>query len=257
MKKKAAENSPAVWCLRLIGLWYPENESGTLHKIYHWYSTIYFIMYVMHVLSMTIHVCLECRDVETFAASTYVLSIKVIAVYKRIYIRTGMTLARRLISILDDEKFQPKDATQEKIEMKLYTDWKIKANSLLFGVFNTVLFLIISPFIDGISKMKLPFAAWYPLVPEELGVATYTFLYVFQALGTIFAGACNVGTDVFISQILNNITTQCGLVSHTAENLFEYSRRDLKKIEPSREEVLKNMNNSLISCMIQHKAILE
>ncbi|XP_044745328.1 odorant receptor 49b-like [Coccinella septempunctata] len=168
-----------------------------------------------------------------------------------------MALARKLIYILDEDKFQPKDSKQEIIEEKLYSEWKIKANTLLFGVFNTVIFLVISPIIDGISKMKLPFAAWYPFVPERPSIAVYTALYIFQALGTMYAGCCNVGTDVFISQILNNITMQCNLVSHTVENLYEYSKKDLNLQGPSRKEALKNMNNTLISCMIQHKAILQ
>lgn len=257
MRKKVAENSSAVWSLRLCGLWYPEKKNILLYNMYSWYSRIYFLMYVVHVSSMVTHVCLTCRDVESFAASTYVLSIKVIAVYKRIYISAGISLARKLIYILDDDQFQPKDANQEKIEKKLFNSWRITANTLLFGVFNTVLFLILSPFIDGISKMRLPFGAWYPFQQENQGVVTYTILYAFQSLGTMFAGCTNVGTDVFISQILNNISMQCNLMSDTAENLYEFSAKDLDMSEPTREQILKNMNRTLISCIKQHKAILE
>ncbi|KAK9884255.1 hypothetical protein WA026_005205 [Henosepilachna vigintioctopunctata] len=253
MRKEAAHNSPAIWVLWIVRIWFPE-KSSKYYTLYKLYTFVYFFMYIIHVATMVVHVSTIYQDIGALSATFYVLSIKLIGVYKVIYILKGMIFSQELLNVLEEKIFLPKDKRQENLEKSLFYGWKIRASIIIIGVAITVLFLNVWPVIDGLSNKRLPFTSWYPFDYQEFPL--FGVIFLFQAMGTIYAGCINVGTDTFASQIMANIQIQCYILSDTLKHLFEYSKINLQSKNVPRQVIYENMNKMLIECVQHHRAIL-
>ena len=230
-----------IFLLRITGLW-PEGDKTYEPGFYMMWCLISVSIFVIgHISFQVINVYFIAHDLESIAASSYLLFIEILAGVKAFYLIKNMKILKERMVVFKSDWFQPKNTKQRNfIESSMYF-WNRVYKMFLSMFFGCNTFWAIYPMVDNSKEKRLPFLGWYPYDFHKSPY--YEVTYVYQVLGICYLTTVHMNVDALVSIL--NIYTSCQ---------FEMLRDNIRNLASVNQN--DNVQKNMLECVEHHKNIL-
>ena len=129
-----------------------------------------------------------------------------------------MSIVKKLMRMLDDDLFQPRDVSQVALVQPNLDVWKMIYKAFMTTCCGSNLFWAVFPLLDKSSEgNRLPFLAWYPYNTKISPM--YEITYAHQVLSYTCTCVTPINVDTFIAAINVYTTSQFDILCDILRNL--------------------------------------
>lgn len=228
-----------IFMLKLIGLW-PKGDSSYKLNLYLSQSIILISVFVIgHIFFQTVNILFIFDDLQSVTGTVFILLTQVMAIFKSYYLIKNMKILKRLMRMLNDKLFQPKNNKQIKAVEPFLTFWAFIYYGFTIFTVGAIVFWSVFPILDTSHQQRLPSLAWYPFNYKTSPY--YEIVYVYQVMSTSYISSVNLNIDTLIACL--NMYSGCQ---------FDLLCDNVKSIERC-----KGNSSQLVQCILHHKMIVE
>lgn len=189
-----------------IGL-YPKNCKSYGLNLYTCYSILILSLPLADILSQTVMIFFILGDLNSLAASMFVLPEKYLVIVKIYKFINNRKQFQQILEEINSNEFQPNSRTQRDIAQKSLKQYKMLF-IIFCGIVTGALFLaILYPLLGAIGERKFFTLAWYPYNSKISPFYEITYLY--QSISISILSEINANTDLIVSFL--NIFVSCQL----------------------------------------------
>ncbi|KAJ3663545.1 hypothetical protein Zmor_007798 [Zophobas morio] len=207
-----------VLFLKMSGFW-PRNDDTFKLDLYTSRTIILVTVFLLvGLLSQLINLFFILDDLIALTGTIYILLTEILFALKIYYLARNMSIVKKLMRMLDDDLFQPRDVGQVALVQPNLDVWKMIYKAFMTMCCGANLFWAVFPLLDKSSEgNRLPFLAWYPYNTKIFPM--YEITYGHQVLSYTYTCFTHINVDTFIAAINVYTASQFDILCDNLKNL--------------------------------------
>lgn len=223
--------------LQWVGLW-PKCFISYGFNIYSFYAfSLLIIFFYLDVISQVIMLLQLVHNLEAFASSIYVLSVKLVVSAKTCKFFNSVKNLQKIFEEVDDDLFQPTNEIQQQIVKNILNNWKKFFVVFLIGVVSTVFSYIVSSSLNNWKNKSLFCPSWYPYNTKLSPFFEITYLH--QVMAIILLAFINTFMDMLFCFLQIFIECQFGLLCDSLQRMKHSKKTEIRRCIQHHQKILK------------------
>ncbi|KAJ3663632.1 hypothetical protein Zmor_007874 [Zophobas morio] len=226
--------------LKIIGVWPRKNE---IYKpgFYMVYGGLMIGLFVVcHIATQVINIYFVRENLASVVGIVYIILLEITGFVKVFFILKNIKKLNERVTLLESNWFQGINHEQHILIESSVKFWKTVYRMFMVVCFSSSAFWMTFPLLDASAEEKrLPFLAWYPY--DYKISPLYEITYGFQVISVSYLSLIHLNVDHLMYTF--NVYTKCQF-DILCDNLRNFTK------------VSSDLNNNLITCVLDHKRIL-
>ncbi|XP_076263550.1 uncharacterized protein LOC143198303 [Rhynchophorus ferrugineus] len=220
--------------LKFSGIWLEATKKQPLwHRIY---SIVILGLFIYPINFLTlVEWYFSINDVKMFASMSHLVMECYMAQFKAMVMIRQKLECDRLITMMNDDYFQPRNPDEMNIVLKVLNQYGVLKRYTSFIGMGAVFLIIVFPVYIG-SNLT-PIRTWYPF-DIHLTPLLFKIVFVHQSIAVWTIGIVNVFGEFVITGFLNFTGLQFDLLSFRIEHMTKYTGDELKEIVLNHRRIL-------------------
>ncbi|XP_063926002.1 odorant receptor Or1-like [Zophobas morio] len=228
---------PNILLLKTFGFWPKDDEAFKLDFYAVRTIILVTIFFPVPLFTQATNLFFVLDDLVALTGIIYLLLTEILCTFKIYYIAKNMSMVKTVMTMLNDDLFQPRDINQVVMVQPNLDLWKTTYKVFMIMSVGGNLFWAAFPLLDK-EKNRLPFLAWYPY---DTNISPfYEITYIHQVLTYTYVCFTHINIDTLIAAFNMYISCQFDIL---CDNLRKLHFGD-------------NVKANLVKCIKHHWLIL-
>ncbi|KAJ3663549.1 hypothetical protein Zmor_007802 [Zophobas morio] len=225
--------------LKSFGFWPKDDETFKLD--FYTIRTIILvtIFFPVALFTQATNLFFVLDDLIALTGTIYMLLIEILCAFKVYYIAKNMSIVKTLMTMLNEDLFQPRNVSQVALVQPNLDFWKTIYIAFMIMALGANIFWAAFPLLDKANEEnRLPSLAWYPYNTNVSPF--YEITYTHQVLTYTYICFTHINIDTFIAAL----------------NTYIYSQFDILCDNLRKLHFGGNVEANLVKCIKHHWLIL-